>query len=56
MVENPNIEYLSDLIDSETYNVPEKTIMEIEHDYKIYKEKTQWEDHILKIASEKEVI
>ena len=52
MVEDPNIEYLRDLIDSETYNVPEKTIMEIEHDYKIYKHQTRWEDHILKIASE----
>ena len=52
MVEDPNIEYLSDLIDSESYDLSEKTLMQIEHDYRIYKEKTQWEDHILKIASE----
>ena len=52
MVEDPNIEYLRDLINSETYNVPEKTLMQIEQDYMVYKYQTRWEDHILKIASE----
>lgn len=50
--ENPEIEYISDLIDSETYNVSEKTLMQIEHDYMVYKYQTRWEDHILKIAKE----
>ena len=54
-IENPEIEKIRNLIDSESYDIPEKTLMEIEHDYQFYKSTIKWEDHILKLAS-KELI
>lgn len=49
MIKDP-IESLSDLIDSESYNISEKTLMEIENDYKAYKEQIKWTEHILEQA------
>ena len=52
-IENPEKKRIVDIIDSEGYDPSEKTLMQLENDYKWYKTHIKWEDHVLKIASEK---
>ena len=49
MIKDP-IESLSDFIDSEEYDISEKTLMEIEHDYEEYRKQIKWTEHILEQA------
>ena len=51
-IENPEIQKLEELLESEDFDPKEKTIMELEHAYREYKFQTRWEDRILKEAEE----